>query len=151
MHASRTAGVVYFIKMQAERSTPAGVINLSDVSRPARGHVALLGAFLLALWAWGLYLSRFGQMHLAAGLFTGPGFADINVQTIPLVWKGSSGRECLDLIYNSTVRTAMLLEHQAPEALERTHHAFIDGAEKFRKGGAIEMAWPAILASATKP
>ena len=77
-------GVVYFIKMQAERSTSAGVINLSDVSRPARSHVALLGAFLLALWAWGLYLSRFGQMHLAAGLFTGPGFADIN-GTLPIL------------------------------------------------------------------
>ncbi|MCH7477399.1 MAG: UPF0182 family protein, partial [SAR324 cluster bacterium] len=77
-------GVIYFIKIQAERSTRAGVINLSDFSRPGRGHIALLGAFLLALWAWGLYLNRFGQMHLAAGLFTGPGFADIN-GTIPIL------------------------------------------------------------------
>lgn len=94
---------------------------------------------------------RFSDPDECENVLAAAGFADINVQTIPLVWRGSSGRECLDLIYNSSVRTAMLLEHQAPEALERTHRAIIDGAEKFKKGDGIEMAWPAVLASATKP
>ncbi len=94
---------------------------------------------------------RFSDLDECKNALAAAGFVDANVQSIPLVWKGSSARECLDLIYNSSVRTAMLLEHQAPEALEKIHQAIIDGVERFKKGDGLEMAWPAVLASAAKP
>ena len=78
------------------------------------------------------------------------GFMNAKVQSLPLRWKGKSGRDCLDLIYSGSVRVAMLLERQPHSALEKIHHAVIAGAEKFRSGGVIELAWPATLASGTK-
>jgi ubiquinone/menaquinone biosynthesis C-methylase UbiE len=77
------------------------------------------------------------------------GFTDIDVQTIPTMWRGKSGQECLDLIYSGSVRTAMLLEHQVPETLNKIHDAIIHDAEALRKDGVIELAWPAILVSGT--
>lgn len=94
---------------------------------------------------------RFSDLDECNNALADAGFAHINVQTIPLVWKGRSGQDCLDLIYNGSVRTAMLLEHQAPDALEQIHRAIIDGSEEFNRGDGIELAWPAVLASATKP
>ena len=79
------------------------------------------------------------------------GFADVRVETLPLVWKGKSGQDCLDLIYNGSVRVGMLLEHQSPEVVDKIHSAVIDGAERFRRGTDIELAWPAVLVSASKP
>jgi ubiquinone/menaquinone biosynthesis C-methylase UbiE len=93
---------------------------------------------------------RFSDADECKKTLSAAGFRDIDVRSIPLVWRGQSGRECLDLIYNSSMRTAMLLQRQAPEALERIHRAIVEGAERFRKGGGIEMAWPAVLTSATK-
>ncbi|MGI9352398.1 MAG: class I SAM-dependent methyltransferase [Rhizobiaceae bacterium] len=93
---------------------------------------------------------RFSDRNECKKALTDAKFVDANAQSIPLVWRGSSGQECLNLIYNGTVRTAMLLEHQTPEALENIHRAIIEGAEKFKNADGIELAWPAILASATK-
>jgi hypothetical protein len=54
------------------------------------------------------------------------------------------------MIYKSTVRAAMLLEHQAPEVRERIHQAIADDLGKYRSDGGYRLAWPAILASAQK-
>lgn len=94
---------------------------------------------------------RFSEMDECKNALAEAGFTQINIQSIPLTWTGRSGRECLDLIENGTVRTAMLLEHQSPEVQESIRNAIVDGVEKFKKGDDIEMAWPAVLASATKP
>jgi SAM-dependent methyltransferase len=93
---------------------------------------------------------RFSDADECRKTLAAAGFRDVDVRTIPLVWRGRSGRECLDLIYNSSMRTAMLLQRQAPDALERIHDAIVAGAERFRKGDGIEMGWPAVLTSAAK-
>jgi hypothetical protein len=54
------------------------------------------------------------------------------------------------MAYKSTVRAAMLLEHQAPEAHGKIHQAIIDGLAKYRSNEGYRLAWPAILASAQK-
>ncbi len=94
---------------------------------------------------------RFSDPDECRTVLAGAGFTDIDVRTIEPVWRGRTGRECLDLIYSGTVRTAKLLERQAPEALDEIHRAIIDGAEEYRKGDVIELAWPAVLTSAAKP
>jgi hypothetical protein len=73
------------------------------------------------------------------------------VREIPLTWRISAAQDVLDMIYNSTVRTVMMLDAQAPEARERIHAAILESAEKYRAGGGYEMAWPAVLSAARKP
>jgi len=48
------------------------------------------------------------------------------------------------------VRTAMVLERQTPEALDRIHRAIRENAERFAHAGAYDIAWPAVIASARK-
>ncbi|MBI3993332.1 MAG: UPF0182 family protein [Candidatus Lambdaproteobacteria bacterium] len=73
-------GLLYFLKMQADRPDigPARTINLASFSANARRHVAVLAALLLLDLAVGVYLQRFELLHQPGGLFTGPGYAEIN-------------------------------------------------------------------------
>jgi hypothetical protein len=79
------------------------------------------------------------------------GFIDVEVSELPLVWEPKTPRELLDLIYKSSVRTAMLLEMQATAALERVHQAILDGALQFKREEVFRVAFPAVMAVARKP
>ena len=83
--AMMATGLVYFLKIQAGRAGRMGAITLADFSPASRLHVALLGAFLLIVMAWGFYLERFSLMHRAGEVLTGPGYAEIN-GTLPVLW-----------------------------------------------------------------
>jgi uncharacterized membrane protein (UPF0182 family) len=84
--AAICTGVVYFLHFQAERARTSMNELSALAATPAshRMHLALLGAFMLLLWGVGLYLDRFELMHRAAGLFTGPGYAEVN-GTLPIL------------------------------------------------------------------
>jgi hypothetical protein len=43
----------------------------------------------------------------------------------------------------------MMLERQTEEARQNIHEAIINGAEKYRRGPEIEIAFPALLVTAT--
>ncbi|MDH4225457.1 MAG: UPF0182 family protein, partial [Deltaproteobacteria bacterium] len=81
-------GFLYFLKVQNEKlSAIKGPfrMNLGDgLPDKARLHLAGLGAYLLVILAWGLYLDRFEQMYDQSGLFAGPGYADIE-GTLPML------------------------------------------------------------------
>ncbi|MEE8433590.1 MAG: UPF0182 family protein, partial [bacterium] len=77
-------GVIYFMRLQAEKNPDTGMISLAAFPKGGRLHLALWGAFVLLVLAVGFYLDRFEEMHRAGGLFTGPGYADIN-GTLPLL------------------------------------------------------------------
>ena len=55
------------------------------------------------------------------------------------------------MVYKSTVRAAMLLADQLPEARERVHRAIIEGTEEFARDGGYNLAFPAVLAAGSKP
>ncbi|HWP56721.1 MAG TPA: hypothetical protein VNL14_02410 [Candidatus Acidoferrales bacterium] len=55
------------------------------------------------------------------------------------------------MIYKSVVRNPMILERQAPDARERIHRAIVSRAQQFRAGERIEIAIPALMATAVKP
>jgi hypothetical protein len=76
-------------------------------------------------------------------------FVDASVAEVALAWRAPSSEGVLDLVYKSTVRTAMVLERQTPDALEQRIHGAI--REGFARGGDYEIAWPAVLAVARKP
>ena len=79
------------------------------------------------------------------------GFVDTDVNVITPIWKATSTQQVLDMIHKSTVRTAAMLELQAPEALEAIHNAILEGAETYKAGDTYNLAWPAVIASASKP
>lgn len=80
-------GAVYFLYFQAQRgATPAvdEIALLLATPKPHRLHLAAIGSLILLLWAVGLYLERYEVMYRGGGLFTGPGYADIN-GTLPVL------------------------------------------------------------------
>ena len=94
---------------------------------------------------------RFSDPKECKSALSAVGFVEVEVNELPLVWEPTSPREVLDLIYKSTVRTAMLLEMQATDALERIHQAVLDGVLQFKRGDAFRVAFPAVMAVGRKP
>jgi SAM-dependent methyltransferase len=79
------------------------------------------------------------------------GFVDATVSELTLRWRAPSVDAILDFVNKSTVRTALILERQTPDALERIHGAIRQGAQRFARDRAFEIAWPATLAVGRKP
>ena len=94
---------------------------------------------------------RFSDPAECRKVLTQAGFVDASVLELALDWRAPSIEAILDCIYKSTVRTSMMLERQTPDALDRIHRAICESAERFARGGAYEIAWPAMLAAARKP
>jgi SAM-dependent methyltransferase len=78
------------------------------------------------------------------------GFADVQVSEHPLAYQFSSPEDVLDLIYKSSVRTAMVLELQSDEARARIHEAILEGVRAHERQGTLRIGWPALVMSGTK-
>lgn len=96
-------------------------------------------------------LFRFSDPDESRKVMASTGFDAITVTDIPLVWRCATAQDAVEVIYKSTVRTAMLLERQTAKARERIHQAIVDGAARFRQDGGYAMAFPAVLVAAHKP
>ena len=94
---------------------------------------------------------RFADPEECESAVQAAGFTNPEVSRLELVWTANHPDEIIELIYKSVVRAPMVLEAQTPEARERIHEAIITGAEEFRSGSKIEMAFPAMMTIATKP
>jgi SAM-dependent methyltransferase len=94
---------------------------------------------------------RFSNPDECRNALTRAGFVDTSVSELALDWQAPSVEAILDFIYKSSVRMSMVLERQAPDALDRIHRAIRENAEHFAHDGAYKMAWPAVLAAARKP
>jgi len=79
------------------------------------------------------------------------GFGEIVCTEKSSVWNGPDGQAVLDLIYKGIVRTPMLIDAQPATAAERIRAAIVKGAEAYRKGVMIELSWPYLMVTATKP
>jgi hypothetical protein len=94
---------------------------------------------------------RFSDPAECRNALTRAGFVDASVVEVPLKWHAPSIEAIIDFIYKGTVRTAAVLERQTPDAIDRIHRAIREGAERFMRDGAYEMAFPTVLAAARKP
>ncbi len=94
---------------------------------------------------------RFSDPEECRRVLTDAGFAEARVSEIPLCFRPRSPEDVLELAYKSAVRTPMVLNLQSDAARERIHAAIRDGAKRFTKGGRMELAMPAVMASARKP
>ena len=77
-------GLIYFLQLQSHGTTARGLSILGLLGAPVRLHLSLLGGFLLLVMGWGFFLDRYELMHTVGGLFTGPGYSDIN-GTLPVL------------------------------------------------------------------
>lgn len=93
---------------------------------------------------------RFSDPAECANTLRAAGFVDPKVAVLPLSWHTAKPSDLLDLIYRGAVRMPMLLEAQTIQAREAIHRAIMEGSEAFRKGSAIELKFPASMASAMK-
>lgn len=86
---------------------------------------------------------RFSDAAETRRALNAAGFGDIEISTVPLVWRLPSPEALWDFIWNGTVRTGALLRAQKPQALEAIRREIVAGSQR-------ELPMPAVLASATK-
>lgn len=93
---------------------------------------------------------RFSEPETCTAALLGVGFINPRVTEVPLAFRPSAPEQVLDLTY-SAVRLEMILSLQTAEARERIHRSIVEGAERFRARGKMEIPMPAVLASAARP
>lgn len=93
---------------------------------------------------------RFADSEECESATQAAGFSNPEVSRLDLAWTANHPEEIIELIYKSVVRAPMVLEAQTPEARDRIHEAIIAGAEEFRSGSEIQLAFPAIMTVAKK-
>lgn len=94
---------------------------------------------------------RFADSGEARRSMEAAGFVDVTVTELPLVWKIEGPRDVLAYVEKCTMRIALVLDRQTPEARARIHDAILDGAAGFRRGDGYEVAWPAVLVTGARP
>ncbi|MDJ0946641.1 MAG: class I SAM-dependent methyltransferase [Kiloniellales bacterium] len=94
---------------------------------------------------------RLADPAVASAILTAAGFVEPDFQDLPLVWRDRSARAVLEAVYKGGVRTAMVLRAQTADARARIEAAILEAAESHREGDLIELAMPAVLATARKP
>ena len=81
-------GFLYFLRQQGELPTRfqhnLRMAQMIGLPPQARFHLALIAGWLLITLAVGLHLDRYAELYRTGGLFTGPGYADIN-GTLPML------------------------------------------------------------------
>jgi trans-aconitate methyltransferase len=93
---------------------------------------------------------RFSTAREFRAALEGAGFSDVQVQTLPLVWRLTSPDSVFEALSQGGVRTAAVLRAQTPGALEAIRAAVRRAVEAFTADGAYLVPMPAVLASASK-
>jgi hypothetical protein len=88
---------------------------------------------------------RFSDVDECKRALKAAGFNEPSVRILQLRWRRKNPQDVLDLIYESIVRTPMILQAQSDDARERIHRAIVEGAES----DVIQLRFPAVLAMAT--
>ena len=94
---------------------------------------------------------RFSEDAECINTLTTAGFTDIEVKELPLHWNPTSPEDLLSFLEKSSVRMALVLEKQTPDALAKIHQSILDGAQRLKLGESYQLDWPAVLAIARKP
>lgn len=94
---------------------------------------------------------RFSEPEEYRRVLRAAGFVEPSVALVPQVWRLHSADALFEIMQGSTVRTAGLLRAQTPQALHAIRTEIQAAVETYRRGDAIELPMPAVLASAMKP
>jgi SAM-dependent methyltransferase len=93
---------------------------------------------------------RFSDATECVRELIGAGFENPTVVKVPQVWRLPPGQALFDVMRNSTVRTAGLLQSQKPVVLQRICEAICADTEQYRRGDVVELPMPALIAAAVK-
>jgi SAM-dependent methyltransferase len=94
---------------------------------------------------------RFSDLAEGSRTLQAAGFDAIEAHECWPVYEPAAPQDVLDLIYKSTVRTALILELQTEEARKRCDEAIISGLLEHRTGGALRLRFPANVVSGARP
>jgi hypothetical protein len=78
------------------------------------------------------------------------GFSDIEVRTLPLIWRLRSADAAFEAVSKGGVRTSALLRAQTTDALAAIRAAVRRGVEGYATEGVFLVPMPAVLASGTR-
>ena len=98
----------------------------------------------------GPHFFRFSDPAECVKELIGAGFENPMVVKVPQLWRLPSGEALFDVMQNSTVRTAGLLQSQEPVVLQKIRAAVCADAEQYRIGDIIELPMPALIAAGRK-
>jgi ubiquinone/menaquinone biosynthesis C-methylase UbiE len=93
---------------------------------------------------------RFSDPVACVETLRAAGFVEPVITEIPLFYYPPTAEHVLAFTYKVAPRMQMVLALQTADARERIHQAIVEGATSFAKGGGLEIAMPALLASAHK-
>jgi len=96
-------------------------------------------------------ISRFADQVECRKVLEQSGFTEVASKELVLIWRCQSPEDILAMTYKSIVRTPMLLEAQTAADRDKIHRAILDGAQRYKAGSEIELRFPALLVTATKP
>lgn len=94
---------------------------------------------------------RFSDPEESKKALTAAGFVHAQTLQVPQTWKVESGEALLKTFQTAAVRTAALLNAQAPAALKKIQAEIESRIEPFRIDGVISLPMPAILTSGLRP
>jgi SAM-dependent methyltransferase len=94
--------------------------------------------------------ARFSDPAECVRSLSAAGFVDARVEEHGLVYDMPTPEYALDMVCRSGIRSAMVLDLQTKEARARIEKAFMAGAMRFKRGEALRMAFPALVATAAR-
>lgn len=94
---------------------------------------------------------RFSEDSECINALTNAGFEDIDLKELPLFWNPATPEALIGFLEKSSVRMAMVIEKQTPEALAKIQQSILKGAQNLKQGKTYHLNWPAVIAVARKP
>ena len=94
---------------------------------------------------------RFAEPAECGRVLTEVGFAGITATSHTNRWTGRDGQAVRDLLYQSIVQAPLLIEAQTREAREKIRVGIRARAEEYRRGDHLELRFPYLLVTPTKP
>ena len=111
---------------------------IQEYGKPAEGHSAAPPMF------------RFADEEECRRVLAAAGFADLDISSVPITWRGNRPQDVIDLMHRSMVRAQMLLDAQTEEDRAIILQAIRDRAEQYRTADGIEIKFMARLVVATR-
>jgi ubiquinone/menaquinone biosynthesis C-methylase UbiE len=93
---------------------------------------------------------RFSDHAECRRVMQAQGFVDVDVRVVPLVLTIPADA-LLSYVVQGTVRMALLIEAQSPDARGAIERAIVEAGEQYRAGDGLVIPMPAVIASGRKP
>jgi len=94
---------------------------------------------------------RYADEHACENITRKAGFSTPLFKKISIAWLTTSAQQSMDLTEKLSVRSKMIIEHQAPAIQGQIYEHIRSEVAALRVDGMITLAWPALLTVVHKP